>query len=90
MMPLPDGSFWDCDLIGCSLRNERGELVGVVTDVMRIAGNDQLVVRGENGEYLVPMVATICKEIAIERREIVVDLPEGLMDLNKTNTGSGG
>jgi 16S rRNA processing protein RimM len=82
-VPLPEGTYWDHDLIGCSLRDARGAFLGVVRDVMRIAGNTQLVVQGESGEYLVPAVATICKEVSLERREIVVELPEGLMDLNK-------
>ncbi|MBZ5495178.1 MAG: ribosome maturation factor RimM [Acidobacteriia bacterium] len=82
VVPLPEGTFWDHELIGCSVRNRGGELLGVVTDVMRIAGNHQLVVRGEHGEFLVPVVAAICKEISIARKEILVELPEGLMDLN--------
>jgi 16S rRNA processing protein RimM len=86
VVPLPAGTYWDHDLVGCSLRNDSGELVGVVTDVMRIAGNPQLVVLGASGEFMVPVVAAICKVISIARKEILVDLPEGLMDLNK---GSG-
>lgn len=82
-IPLPESTYWDYDLVGCSLRDARGAFLGVVIDVMRIAGNSQLVVRGESGEYLVPAVATICREISLERREIVVELPAGLMDLNK-------
>jgi 16S rRNA processing protein RimM len=80
---LPEGTYWDRDLIGCSLRSTGGEVLGTVTEVMRIAGNHQLVVRGTRGEFLVPAVGAICREISISRREIVVDLPEGLMDLNK-------
>jgi len=39
-------------------------------------------VEGQHGNYLVPASAGICKEVSIERKEIVVDLPEGLIDLN--------
>lgn len=79
---LPEGAYWDRDLVGCSVRGAGGEPLGAVTEVLRIAGNHQLVVRGERGEFLVPVVAAICREISIARKEIVVDLPEGLMDLN--------
>jgi len=68
VVPLPEGTFWDHELIGCSVRNRDGELLGVVTDVMRIAGNHQLVVRGEHGEFLVPVVAATCKEISLHAR----------------------
>ena len=80
---LPEGTYWDHDLVGCSVRSAGGEALGTVAEVMRIGGNHQLVVQGPRGEFLVPAVAAICREISISRREIVVDLPEGLMDLNK-------
>jgi 16S rRNA processing protein RimM len=80
---LPKGTYWDRDLVGCSVRSAGGEALGTVAEVMRIGGNHQLVIQGPRGEFLVPAVAAICREISISRREIVVDLPEGLMDLNK-------
>jgi 16S rRNA processing protein RimM len=82
-VPLPEGAYWDHDLVGCTLRSGSGEVLGVVGGVMRIAGNSQLVVQGARGEFFVPIVASICKEISIPNREILVDLPEGLMDLNQ-------
>ena len=80
---LPENTYWDHDLVGCVLRDDLGRHLGVVTSVMRIAGNSQLVVRRDEGEYLVPVVRSICRQISIERREILVELPKGLMDLNK-------
>ncbi len=64
------------------LRTPSGEPVGIVKEIMRIAGNHQLVVKGNHGNYLVPASPGICKEVSVERKEILVDLPEGLMDLN--------
>jgi 16S rRNA processing protein RimM len=81
-LPLPEGTYWDHDLIGCALRDRSGKILGVVTDVMRIAGNHQLVVTDGNHEFLVPVVAAICREISVARKEIMVDLPEGLTGLN--------
>jgi 16S rRNA processing protein RimM len=81
--PLPEGTYWDRDLIGCVLRDRSGKVVGSVRDVLRIAGNSQLVVAAENGEFLVPAVASICLEISIASKEILVDLPDGLVGLNQ-------
>ncbi len=81
-IPLPAGTYWDHDLIGCRLRNRSGQLLGVVTHILRIAGNDQLVVQNDDVEFMVPVVAAICLEISIARKEILVELPEGLIDLN--------
>ena len=82
-VPLPEGTYWDHDLVGCRVRNPQGDDLGLVTEVLRIAGNDQLVVRGDHGEFMIPMVASICRDISIARKEILVDLPDGLMDLNR-------
>jgi 16S rRNA processing protein RimM len=83
VMPLPPGTYWDSDLVGCTVRTGDGRNLGVVREIWRIAGNDQLVVAGSRGEWLVPVVAAFCKEVSIVRKEIVVDLPEGLLDLNE-------
>jgi 16S rRNA processing protein RimM len=80
---LPEGTYWDHDLVGCSLRNRSGQRLGVVTDILRIAGNNQLIVCSENGEFMVPVAAAICLEVSIANKEILVELPDGLMDLNR-------
>ena len=82
-VPLPEGVYYDHELIGCSVRDVNGELLGKITDVMRILGNNQLVVTGPHGEFMIPAVEAICKSVSIAEKEILVDLPEGLIDLNK-------
>lgn len=80
---LPEGVYWDHDLIGCTVRDQQGVVLGEVSDIMRIAGNPQLVVQGTRREFLVPAVGSICRQISIPHKEIVVDLPEGLLELNE-------
>lgn len=82
IMTLPAGTYWDHDLTGCRLRNQSGDFLGEVTSVLRIPGNDQLVVQINDVEYLVPLAAAICRQICIPRKEILVELPEGLIGLN--------
>lgn len=82
-MPLPEGTYFDHDLIGCSVEDVRGNTIGVVSEVLRIAGNSQLVVKGFDREFLVPAVESICVRISPEEKQIVIDPPEGLMDLSK-------
>jgi 16S rRNA processing protein RimM len=80
---LPEGTYFDHDLIGCSVQDTRGNQLGVVRDVLRIAGNNQLVVKNLDREFLIPAVKDICLRISIEEKQILVDPPEGLMDLGK-------
>ncbi len=82
-VPLPEGTYYNYELVGCSVREAGGKLLGTVTDVLSVAGNNQLVVAGPRGEFMIPAVAAICKRVSIAEKEILVDLPEGLIDLNK-------
>jgi 16S rRNA processing protein RimM len=82
-MPLPEGTYYDHDLVGCTVRDVHGNRLGVVQEVLHIAGNDLLGVHNGNKEFLIPAVAGICKMISIPEKQISVDLPEGLMDLSK-------
>ncbi len=79
---LPEGTYFDHDLVGCAVFDTCGNRLGVVNDILRIAGNTQLVVKELDREHLIPAVGDICIEISIAKKRILVDPPEGLMDLN--------
>ena len=80
---LPEGTYYDHDLVGCTIQDVHGNRLGVVQGVHRIAGNNLLAVSNGKNEYLIPAVESICKQISIQEKQITVDLPEGLMDLGK-------
>lgn len=82
--PAPEGEFFYEDLIGCRMLDAGdGREIGTVEAVLEPGGTLLLEVRGvAGGELLVPFAKEICVEIAPQRREIRVRLPEGLEDLN--------
>ncbi len=82
LMPLPPDTYYRHDLVGCEVRTRGGDLVGRVTAVEGPHEASRLVVRGPRGEVLVPLAASICPVVDIERRLIVIDAPEGLLELN--------
>lgn len=84
LQPLPAGSFYRHDLVGCAVETPRGERVGRVASVEGDAAGSRLVVQGGGGEILIPLVNGICVEVDIAARRIVVEPPEGLLDLNTT------
>jgi 16S rRNA processing protein RimM len=79
---LPDGVFYRHDLIGCRVETTSGGTVGVVSDVEGSMSGSRLVIDGAAGEVLVPLAAEICREIDAAGKRIVIDPPEGLIDLN--------
>lgn len=82
-VPLPEGTYFDHDLIGCTVQDIRGNSIGSVREVLHIAGNAQLVVQQADREILIPAVDSICTTISIAEKRILIDPPEGLMDLGK-------
>lgn len=80
---LPDtgdpDEFRDHELIGLNVRTSGGEPVGVVTDVLHY-GQDLLVVRRTEGEFMVPFVKQIVPEVDIGAGLVVIDPPPGLLD----------
>ena len=84
LQPLPAGSYYHHDLVGCSVLTPRGETIGHVRAVEGDAAGSRLIVEGTNGDVLIPIVEGICAEIDVAGRKIVIAPPDGLLDLNVT------
>jgi len=82
-VPLPQGVYYDHDLIGCSVQDAHGNKFGIVENILHFTGNSLLVVKDSDREHLIPIAESICTRISIEEKSIIVDPPEGLMDLDK-------
>jgi 16S rRNA processing protein RimM len=80
---LPPGTYYRHDLVGCRVETITGAAVGVVTDVEGTMGGSRLVVSGAAGEVLIPLASQICREIDPDAKRIVIDPPDGLIDLNR-------
>ena len=82
LVALPEGTFYHHDLVGCRVETRGGAAVGAVEAVEGAAGSSRLVVGGAHGEILIPLAAGICTLIDVTAKRIVIDPPEGLLDLN--------
>jgi 16S rRNA processing protein RimM len=78
---LPAQTYYRHDLVGCEVRTKDGQPIGTVTDVEGPLEQSRLVVGGAHGERLIPMVEGICVLVDPAAKVIVVDPPEGLLDL---------
>jgi 16S rRNA processing protein RimM len=80
-LKLEEGEHYVADLMGCEVRDRRtGALLGVVTGWEDGGGAGLLEV---GGDLLIPFARSICAEIDTRAKRILVDLPEGLKDLNR-------
>lgn len=79
---LPQGEFYDWELEGCSVEINPGSSVGKVSKILRTGGVELLVVEDDAGrEHLIPMAQSIVVSIDISNQRILIDPPEGLLDL---------
>ena len=76
----PD-EFHDAELTGLAVRTLDGIVVGTVEDVLH-SGQDVLVVKTAHGpEIMVPFVKALVPDVDVPGGFIVIDPPEGLLDL---------
>ena len=68
---LDDGEYYDYQLIGLNVINERNEPVGRVTKVIHTAANDVIVVEGER-EMLIPMQEEFILTIDVQAASIKI------------------
>jgi len=80
---VEEGWFYTFQLKGCRVYAADSEYIGEVTDVLDAGGSQILKVDRGNEETLIPFAQEYLKSIDPDQRKIVVDLPEGLLDLNK-------
>lgn len=79
----PEGEFYHDELIGCRVETMSGQAVGVVTRIDETGGVPLLVIGDGADELLVPLAEAICRVIDPAARRIVIDPPDGLLDVNR-------
>lgn len=76
----PD-EFYDTDLIGLAASTGDGRPLGPVRDVVHAPAGDYLVIEVADRERLVPFVASIVPTVDIAGARVVIEPPEGLLEL---------
>ncbi len=77
----PAGEYYQTDLVGCAVQTRGGKTIGIVEDWREYGGPPLLAVNANGREILIPFAKSICVEIDVASRKIIVDLPPGLEDL---------
>ena len=78
-MPLPEGAFYESDLLGLRVE-QKGRDLGVVVELFRTGSEGvNLVIRDRNdGELMIPLARAFVRDVDLDRGVIHVDLPPGL------------
>lgn len=79
-VPLEEGEFFICDIIGSTVFEEDGREFGTLRDVLQTGANDVFVVTAKDGkEVLLPCIDDCIREIDVEGRRIVAYIMPGLI-----------
>lgn len=81
LRPLGDDEYYYHDVIGFDVFDTETNYLGKVARVWLKEGGDLYVVDGTKKEYLIPSTKEIIEEVDLSNQRIIVDLPDGLLDL---------
>jgi 16S rRNA processing protein RimM len=77
---LPDGQYYECDLIGLAVFSEENQPIGVLEEVWDLSGNFLFVVRQGAKEILIPAAKELVRTVDLTTRKMIVRLIDGLGD----------
>jgi 16S rRNA processing protein RimM len=79
--PLPPGEHYGFQWVGCTAYASDGRRLGTVRTLWETGAHDVLVVEDEAGrELLLPAAQALLREVDVDRRRIVIEVPDGLLD----------
>ncbi len=82
---LPEGEYYVHDIVGLSVVDEAGTLIGRVTDVLQTGANDVYIIATEGHinrgkELLIPAIADVVQQVDIPAATMTIRLIPGLID----------
>jgi 16S rRNA processing protein RimM len=77
---LPDGQYYECDLIGLAVSTEESQPIGVLEEIWDLPGNPVFVIRQGAKEILIPAAKELVKTVDLTARKMTIRLIDGLGD----------
>jgi 16S rRNA processing protein RimM len=79
--PLEEGEYYHHELLGLTVVDEEGQVLGLLTDILETGANDVYIVQPESGpEILLPGTDEVILEIDLSARQMKVHLLPGLLN----------
>ena len=75
---LEEGEYFHYQLIGLRVQTEDGEYLGEIREILETGSNDVYIVRGSEGELLIPAMASVVLNVDLPAGVMVVSLLDGL------------
>ena len=78
---LEPGQYYQYQVVGFEVFDRHGVRVGKISALMSTAGGELYVVQGEQKEHLIPAVKEIVDKVDFHEKKMIIDPPDGLLDL---------
>ena len=78
--PLPDGHYYEFQLIGMAVRDEGGRALGTLEEVLETGSHSVLVIRRQGREMLVPGVGDAVVSVNLNDRVMTIRSEAGIWD----------
>ena len=79
--PAEEGEIFYHEILGMRVKTLGGEDVGEVIEVYELKPSDLIEVKGAAGSVLIPFIREMILSVDVEEGVIVVDPPEGMLDV---------
>ncbi len=76
---LPEGAFYQHQVIGLAVRTTDGRELGALAEIIETGSNDVYVVRGPEGESLIPAIPDIVRDVDLGAGVITIETVPGLL-----------
>ena len=77
LVELPEGRYYIFDMIGLKVQDTKGNILGILTDVLQPGANDVYVVSKEGEpDQLFAAIDDVIIDIDMDKRMMIVDPPE--------------
>ncbi|MDE2802914.1 MAG: ribosome maturation factor RimM [Chloroflexota bacterium] len=76
---LPEGEYYQHQVLGLAVRTTDGRDLGALADIIETGSNDVYVVRGPDGEVLIPAIPDIVRDVDMANGVITIETVPGLL-----------
>ncbi|MBG56568.1 MAG: 16S rRNA processing protein RimM [Deltaproteobacteria bacterium] len=80
LKPLENNEIFLHKIIGCRVEDQKGKILGKITDVMETGANNVYEVSNGSSAFLVPDVTHVVLELNVATQRMIIDPLPGLID----------
>jgi len=77
-VPLEDDEYYEHQVVGMTVVEEDGTVLGKLTEIITTGANDVFVVIGPGGELLLPAIESVILDIDLDTGQMMVHILDGL------------